>query len=88
LKQAIEEGYKIIYADEFMVTKMTIPTHDWSKRNNTLKVDYKQYHRKTIACVAEVSQEKGAEKILTFEKSIDQVKFIQFLKAIRKLYPF
>ena len=77
-----------MYADEFMVTKTTIPTHDYSKRRETLKIDYRQYHKKTIACVGAISEIEGAEQILIFEKSIDRAKFIQFLKVIRKQYPF
>ena len=30
----------------------------------------------------------GTENIMTFEKSVDQLKFIQFLKALRKQHPF
>jgi hypothetical protein len=33
LKQHIDEGYRIFYLDEFMTTKNTMPTHDWTPKN-------------------------------------------------------
>jgi hypothetical protein len=33
LKQHMDEGYRIIYLDEFCTTKSTMPTHEWSPKN-------------------------------------------------------
>ena len=34
LREMIEQGYLIIYVDEFMTTKSTLPTHDWTAKNH------------------------------------------------------
>ena len=57
-------------------------------KNTSLKVDPREYHRKTIASVAAISSEKGAELILSFDKSINREKFISFLRKLRQCNPF
>lgn len=69
-----------------MTTKSTIPTSDWSLKNTPIKVDYKQYSYQTIASVAGVFLENGVDLIMTFNDSIDQDKFDQFITALRRKY--
>lgn len=88
MARAREEGYKIIYLDELCTTKSTIPTHDWTPRNQPFQVDYKQYHQRTVATIAAVSKEKGVELVMNFERSVNVPKFIEFLRALRQQQPF
>ena len=78
------QGYKIVYVDEFCVTKSTIPSHDWSRKRHYLRIDYRTYHRKTFAAVGAISLEEGVELIEVFDRSVDSAKFIQFLIKIRQ----
>jgi transposase len=87
LLSLIDQGFLIIYLDEFMTTKQTIPTHEWTPKNKVYQIDYKLYHTKTIASEAAISLESGPELIMNFDKSVDAVKFILFLRALRKLHP-
>ena len=66
----------------------TIPKLEWQMKNTLLKVDPRDYHKKTIASVAAISHQKGPELILSFAKSIDRPKFIAFLKKLRQCNPF
>ena len=66
----------------------TMPKLEWQMKKTTLKVDPREYHKKTVASVAAISHEKGSELILSYEKSIDRPKFIRFLKKLRQLNPF
>jgi hypothetical protein len=75
LQNHINEGYLVIYLDEFCTTKMTIPTHDWTPPNATFELDYKLYHKKTLASIVGISV-NGPELVMTFEKSVDSPKFI------------
>jgi len=84
----LDDGYRLVYCDEFCTTMQTMPKLEWQMKNTTLKIDPKEYHKKTIASVAAISHHKGPELILSFEKSIDRPKFIQFLKKLRQLDPF
>ena len=79
-----EEGYSIVYIDEFCTTKSTIPTHCWSLPRKPIQIDYKQFANKCLASVAAVSAEKGFELIMNFPKSINTLKYAKFLKALRE----
>lgn len=81
-----EDDYLVIYLDEFCTTKSTIPTHDWTPRNATFEIDYKLYHTKTYASIVGISSE-GLEPIMTFHKSVDSPKFIEYLRALRHKHP-
>ena len=72
-----------MYLDETMVTKSTIPTHEWSDENHQLQIDYKQYARSGIAVLAGVSQERGVDLMMSFEKSVNIEKFKVWLDELR-----
>ena len=76
VQKAQDDGYRLVYCDEFCTTVQTMPKLEWQMKNTTLKIDPKEYHKKTIASVAAISHHKGSELILSFEKSIDRPKFI------------
>lgn len=63
-----------------------MPTHDWTPPNATFTIDYKLYHKKTIASVAAISLE-GPELIMNFPKSINSARYCEFLRALRKKLP-
>ena len=88
VRKAQNDGYRLIYCDEFCTTVQTMPKLEWQMKNTTLKVDPREYHRKTMASVAAISSEKGAELILSFEKSINKEKFMAFLRKLRQSDPF
>ena len=35
-----ERGFRIIYLDEMMVTKSSMPTHAWSSKRTSIDIDY------------------------------------------------
>ena len=36
LQGAYADGFHVIFVDEMMVTKSTIPTHEWSQKNTSI----------------------------------------------------
>ena len=66
----------------------TIPRQEWWLKNQPIKIDPRTYHKKTIASIAAISNEKGAELIMNFEKSVNREMFIAFLKKLRQNDPF
>lgn len=80
------EGYRIIYVDEMMTTKSTIPTTEWSCKNKPLKLDYKQFTNQGIATVAGISMENGVDLVMTFKESVNTDKFDQYITALRRKY--
>ena len=88
VQKAQDDGYRLVYCDEFCTTLQTMPKFEWQMKNTRLRVDPKEYHKKTIASVAAMSHGKGPELILSFERSVDRPKFIAFLKKLRQCNPF
>ena len=87
LQRHIDEGYRIIYLDEFMTTKSTMPTHDWTPVNQPFQIDYKLYHKKTIASIIGISREAGVELIMNFPSSVNSDKYALYLRALRQKHP-
>ena len=71
-----------------MVTKSTIPTHEYSQKNQNIEIDYRQYAHKTVAVVAAISAQCGVDMVMTFEKSINIPKFKIFLEELRRKFFF
>ena len=83
----MDDGYRVLYLDEFMTTKSTMPTHDWTPRNQSFQIDYKIYHKKTVASIIAISKEAGVELIMNFPGSVNSERYAQFLEAIRAKHP-
>jgi transposase len=77
----------VIYVDELMTTKSTMPTHEWTPRGKVFQTDYKLYHTRTVASIVGISIENGPELVMSFNKSVNAEKFIEYLRALRALHP-
>ena len=69
-------------------TKSTMQKAEWSERRHYPKTDTKLFHKKTGATIAAISREKGLELVCNFNRSVDQQKFVKFLKKLRAKDPF
>ena len=88
LAEAKAEGYDIIYADEFVTTVSTIPTHAYSLKLQPLLIDRRDFQQKCVATITSMSSQNGIELVQNFESSFDRSKFISWLKALRRRHPF
>ena len=79
----IQRGFRIVYLDETMVTTKTIPTHEWSGERHEMQVDQRQYGRRAIAVLGGVSQERGVDLMMQFDKSVNIEKFKVWLDELR-----
>lgn len=61
ISMAIEMGWKLVFIDECMVTKRTLPTHDWSRKKENALIDLSKIDTDPIAIVGAVSREDGLE---------------------------
>ena len=82
---AIDMRRKIIQLDEFVITKKTLPTHVWTLPRNNMQVDQSKAYTETFAVLLAISREKGIEMVDIYKKSINKVKFKQFLERLRQL---
>ena len=78
----------MIFLDETMITKSTIPKLEWSSKRNNIKIDMKDLNRKGIAIIAGVSIEMGTDLVMTFKDSVNIPKFKTYIEELRRKYFF
>ena len=88
IEELIKQKYHIIYVDEAVATKSTYLKRDWSLLMKTFEIDTTLYSAPTTAFVAGISRENGVECVLYRERSIKTEDFIEFMKMIKRKYPF
>ena len=69
----------MVYVDEMMVTKSTIPYKEWSHKNTNMKIDYSKFAKEVIASVVAISAERGVDHVSLFDYSVNKDKFKLFL---------
>jgi len=71
LHEMIDRGFRIIFLDETLITKSTIPKREWTPKKQRLDIDFSQFSREVIAIIASISREAGVDMIMTFPKSVN-----------------
>ena len=83
MRFALSRGFRIVYLDEMMVTKSTLPKTEWSHKLHNYRLDLSKIDTSAIAVLCAVSREFGIEHVMLFPRSVDRMKFAQFLEALR-----
>ena len=86
IKELKSKNVPIVYADESCLTTKLLLTHQWMVKGKNVEVDEKKLNAKTCAFVVALSEDKGLVAVKTFHRSLDQLKFIEFLKVLRRSY--
>ena len=71
-----------------MVTKSTMPTHEWSHKYHNMEISYHQFAKQSIAVLAAVSSERGVDLVSLFKDSVNITKFKMYLQDLRDKYIF
>ena len=77
-------GYRIIYIDETMFTRKTVPETEWTNKKENIAVDVDRLNEPTLALLCGISKEKGLEHFQVLEQSVNIEKFIDYLKQIKE----
>ena len=88
MQLAVERRLKIIQLDEFVVTKKTIPTHAWTGPKDNIQLNQARAYMEAFAVVLAVSRERGVELVDVYKRSINKVKFKEFLEKLRRINEF
>jgi transposase len=88
LHEMIDRGFRIIFLDETLITKSTIPKREWTPKKERLEIDFGQFSREVIAIIASISREAGVDLIMNFGKSVNKEKFKVYLEELRRRYFF
>ena len=84
IDQVTSKGFTIVYLDEVMYTKKTFMDRTWSRVNERQTIDLDKLFHGPIACCVAVSAEKGVEHLMTWPKSVNGERFVDFLKKLRR----
>ena len=57
-------------------------------KNQPFEIDYRMNNVVPMAVILAVSASQGVDLYMSFEKSVDQSKFCQFLRRLRKKFPY
>ena len=67
LKEAFKVKERVIYIDEVVFTKTTIPRLDYALKYSNQTVDEKDFYSKYIAVIAAISADRGVDTILIYD---------------------
>ena len=80
IKSLFENGVPIVFADESCLTTKLLPTHEWMLKGKNIEIDEKRLNSETCAFVVGLSKDKGVVALDTHANSLDQWKFVNFMK--------
>ena len=83
LTMARNEGFRIIYIDETMFTRKTVPDTEWSHKKSNMRVDCDKLNEPTRALLCGISKEKGVEHFEIYAKSVNIDKFKIYCQNLR-----
>jgi len=75
LKLARNRNQRILFVDELVFTKSTIPRVDYASKGNNITVDERDFYHRYIACVAAISADRGIDAIMTFDTAVTKETF-------------
>ena len=75
IRFALSQGFRIVYLDEMMVTKSTLPKTEWSHKLHNFRLDLSKIDTTPVAVLCAVSREFGIEQVMLFPRSVDRMKF-------------
>ena len=87
LAKARKDGYRIVYIDETMFTRTTLPAVEWSLPKENVNVDLDKLKEPTLALLHGISKEKGNEHFQIFDNSVNVAKFKEYLKGLADANP-
>ena len=84
---ARESGRCLVWMDECMFTKSSVLKRTWGNCNETINLDYKRLNIKTTAICAAITEQHGVLCWKEYGKSVNKIKFMDFIQIIRKKIP-
>ena len=79
---ARKDGFKIIFIDETMFTRTTLPKVEWTLPKENMAVDLDRLKEPTLALLHGISREKGNEHFHIFDYSVNVAKFKQYVTEL------
>ena len=67
LSKAFDAKERVVYVDECVFTKASIPTLDYAAKYSNQTVDEKDFYSRYLAVVAAISADRGVDAIMIFK---------------------
>ena len=83
LTKARNANYRMVYLDETCFTRKTMVDTEWFKLKENMFVDSARLEEPTLALLSAVSREKSQEHFRVFQRSVNIVKFKEYLSELR-----
>ena len=87
LQEAWRLKQRVVYIDECVFTKSTIPRLEYAAKGFNQTVDEKEYYHRYFACVAAISVDRGVDGVMVFDQAVTAESFIKFLEALHAQTP-
>ena len=84
VKEALDSNAKIIFADETVFTKATLPRMTYAAKGKNITVEVKDLGTTYHSALAGISTDGIVEHLKVTEKAINAKKYISYLKKLRK----
>ena len=84
LRRAKRDGFKVIYIDETVFTRSTVPRTEYCLQNRNVTVNKDWINEPTVAVLSGISRERGQELFMQFPKSVNVPKFKEYLTKLRE----
>ena len=84
MNKAKRDGYRIVYIDETMFTRKSIPSKEYYLRSKNMTVDQSCINEPALAMLSGISKEKGLEAYMIFPFSVNIAKFKEYLTKLRE----
>ena len=82
LTKARNQGYRIVYIDETMITRKTVANLEWSRPKENMAIDVAKLEEPTLAVLCGISKENGLEHYGVYKNCVDQIKFADYLDEL------
>ena len=83
LKEVIEKGCTIFFADETVFTSKTLPKKTFAAKGKNMQVDMQELYQGYRSALCAISTDGKIEHLKVTEKAIDHKKFISWLRVLR-----
>jgi len=79
LEKAMNQKRRVLYLDEVVFTKQTVPKLEYAARYKNQTVNEQDYYHRYYAVIAAISNDRGMDHFMIFDTAVTSEMFLTFL---------
>ena len=83
INATVVAGFDILWLDECMFTRKTVPLIEWSNKLTNIEVEEETINEPAYALLMAVSDHSGVELAKVYKKSVNIEKFLKYVEELR-----